>query len=186
MNNVYKKLFELKKLTGKVVKGASNPFFKTKYSDLNSVIDATESALEEVGLLYLDRVEGLELISDIIDIESGEVITTKTPLLLAKQDMQQLGSAITYARRYARMTTLGLQSVDDDGGVASGTVFIRPKQIKEINELILATKTDTVKFLQYFHTDAVKNLTEQAAIQAIKTLTLKKEKGAKDGTDKTN
>jgi len=40
--------------------------------------------------------------------------------------------------------------------------------------------------LQYFHTDAVKNLTEQAAIQAIKTLTLKKEKGAKDGTDKTN
>ena len=106
MKEVYKKLFELKKLTGKVVKGASNPFFKTKYTDLNSVIDATEPALEELGLLYMDRVSNMTLISEIIDIESGETLMTETPLLLGKQDMQQLGSAITYARRYARMTTL--------------------------------------------------------------------------------
>lgn len=177
---VYKKLFEFKKLTGKVVKGANNPFFKTKYSDLNSVIEATDPSLEEVGLLWVDRVKDLTLESDIIDPDSGEVITLITPLLLGKQDMQQLGSAITYARRYNRMTACGLQAVDDDGATASGTVFAKPKQIKEINELILKTKTDASKFLQYFHVDSVKNLTEQAAIQALKTLKLKLDKESKD------
>jgi len=183
MKNVYEKLFEFRKLTGKVVKSANNPFFKTKYADLNSVIEATDPALEEVGLVYIDRVDNLTLISELIDVDSGESIINNTPLLLSKQDMQQLGSAITYARRYARLSMLGLQAVDEDGAMASGTVFARPKQIKEINELILATKTDTVKFLQFFHVDAIKNLTEQAAIQAIKTLTLKKEKGSQDGTN---
>ena len=183
MKEVYKKLFEFRKLTGKVVKGANNPFFKTKYTDLNSVIDATDPALEEVGLVWIDRPNGMNLESDIIDIESGECLTIVTPLLLGKQDMQQLGSAITYARRYNRMTMCGLQAVDDDGSVASGTVFATPKQIKEINELILKTKSDATKFLQYFHVDSVKNLTKDAAIQAIKTLKLKEDK---DGTDKSN
>ena len=180
MNNVYKKLFEFRKLTGKVVKGANNPFFKTKYADLNSVLEATDEALEEVGLMWIDRVEGEVLVSELIDYDTGEAIRSETKLLLSKQDMQQLGSAITYARRYARISMLGLQVVDEDGNVTSGNVFIKPKAIKEINELILKTKTDTVKFLQYFHVDAVKNLTEQASVQAIKTLRLKLEKDAKD------
>ena len=183
MNNVYKKLFEFRKITGKIVKGANNPFFKTKYADLNSVLEATDPALEEVGLVWIDRVNNLTLESDIVDVESGEVLTLTAPLLLSKQDMQQLGSAITYARRYNRLSALGLQVVDDDGSVASGTVFAKPKQIKEINELILKTKSDATKFLQYFHVDSVKNLTEQAAVQAIKTLKIKLEKEEKDGTN---
>lgn len=183
MKNVYKKLFEFRKLTGKVVKSANNPFFKTKYSDLNSVIEATDPALEEVGLLWIDRIEGEVLIYEIIDHESGETIRGEVRLIMNKQDMQQLGSAITYARRYARMAACGLQAVDDDGSMASGTVFATPKQIKEINELILKTKSDAVKFLQYFHVDSVKNLTKDAAIQAIKTLKLK---GDKDGTNESN
>ena len=173
--NVHNKLFEFRKLSGKVVKSANNPFFKTKYSDLNSVIEATDPALEEVGLVYLDRVDGMNLISEIIDIESGESIKNITPLLLNKNDMQQLGSAITYARRYARMAMCGLQAIDDDGGIASGKVFIKPKAIKEINELMLKTKSDAVKFLRVFHVASVKDLTEEASIQAIKTLRLKLE-----------
>ncbi len=183
MKEVYKKLFEFRKLTGKVVKSANNPFFKNKYSDLNSVIEATDSALEEVGLIWIDRVNGMSLESDIVDVDSGEVITLVTPLLLPKQDMQSLGSAITYARRYNRMTACGLQAVDEDGNIASGSVFAKPKQIKEINELVLKTKTDTAKFLTYFHVGSVKDLTEQAAIQAIKTLQLKLDKEVKDGTE---
>ena len=183
MKSVYEKLFEFRKLTGKVVKGANNPFFKSKYADLNSVIEATDPALEEVGLVYIDNIEGLNLVSSLIDVDTGEKIVNSIPLLLSKQDMQQLGSAVTYARRFARLSMLGLQTVDDDGSTASGTVFARPRQIKEINELILKTKSDATKFLQYFHVDSVKNLTEQAAIQAQKTLELKLSKGVKDGTN---
>lgn len=183
MKNVYKKLFEFRKITGKVVKGANNPFFKTKYADLNSVIEATDPALEEVGLVWLDRPTNMTLESDLIDMESGEVLTFVSPLLLGKQDMQQLGSAITYARRYNRLAALGLQVVDDDGATASGTVFAKPRAIKAINELILQTGTDTTKFLRYFHVDSVKNLTEPAAEQAIKTLQLKLDKDEKNGTN---
>ena len=183
MNNVYKKLFEFRKITGKIVKSANNPFHKTKYADLNSVLEVTDPALEEVGLLWIDRPTDMTLESDIIDVDSGEKITLICPMLLAKQDMQSYGSGLTYGRRYNRLAALGLQTVDEDGNVASGTVFIKPKQIKEINELMLKTKTDTQKFLQYFHVDAVKNLTEQAAIQAIKTLQLKAKKEDEDGTN---
>ena len=100
MNNVYKKLFEFRKITSKIVKGANNPFFKTKYADLNSVIEATDPALEEVGLLWIDRPCNMTLESDIVDVESGEKITLIAPLLLNKQDMQQYGSGLTYGRRY--------------------------------------------------------------------------------------
>lgn len=180
MNNIHKKYFELKKMIGKVAKTANNPFFKTKYSDLNSVIEATDPAIEECGLIYIDTSKDGVLKSSLIDVESGESIDTYTSLILSKNDMQQYGSALTYSRRYNRMTLLGLQAVDDDGSATTGNVFAKPKQIKIINELMLATKTDTAKFLQYFHVASVKDLTEQAAIQAIKTLTLKKEKGVTD------
>ena len=53
MKNVYSKLFEVKKILGVVVKGADNSYLKTKYADLNSVIDATEDELNEAGLFGL-------------------------------------------------------------------------------------------------------------------------------------
>jgi hypothetical protein len=176
MKSVYAKLFDFRKLTGKVVKSSNNPFHKTKYADLNSVIEATDPALEEVGLLYIDRVEGDVLITELIDPESGEIIRGETKLILSKQDMQQLGSAITYARRYARLSMLGLQAVDDDGSQASGKTFIKPAQIKRINELILETKTKAADFLGHYHVQAVKDLDQTMADQAEKTLKLKKEK----------
>ncbi len=139
MKNVYSKLFEFRKITGKVVKSASNPFFKSKYSDLNSVIDATDPALEQVGLVYIDRVVDLNLIAEIWDFESGECISSTIPLIMTKQDMQQLGGAITYARRYARMALCGLQAVDDDGNHVSGKTakptMITTQQVSDIQKL---------------------------------------------------
>lgn len=184
MNNVYKKLFEFRKLTGKVVKGKDNPFHKTKYADLNSVIEATDPALEEVGLIWIDRPNGNQLESDVIDVESGEKITLVCPLLLIKQDMQQLGSGITYARRYNRLAALGMQTVDDDANTAGGLVFVKPAQIKKINELILKTKVEVAKILPHYHVSAIKDLTEDRAKDLIKTLELRLEKeGDKDGTE---
>jgi hypothetical protein len=173
---VYKKLFEFRKLTGKVVKSANNPFFQNKYADLNSVIEATDPALEQVGLIYIDRVDGDKLISELVDPESGESIQNHTPLMLAKQDMQQLGSAITYARRYARLAMLGLQAVDDDGGEASGKTFVKPAQIKRIQTLLMDTDTKAPAFLGHYQVQAIKDMTQDVADQAEKTLQLKKDK----------
>ena len=187
MNNVYKKLFEFRKLTGKVVKGKDNPFHKTKYADLNSVIEATDPALEEVGLLWIDRTNESKLESDIIDVESGEKITLVCPLLLMKQDMQQLGSGITYARRYNRLAALGMQTVDDDANISGGLVFAKPAQIKKINELILKTKVEVSKMLPHYKVSAIKDLTQENAKLLIQTLELRLEtQGEKNGTDKSN
>ncbi len=176
MKNIYSRLFDLKQLIGKVVKDANNPFFKTKYADLNSIIDATDPALAEAGLLYVDRIEGNTLVSELIDAETGEKITSTTPLILPKQDMQAFGGAVTYARRYARVTLLGLQAVDDDGAVASGQSFAKPAQIKKINALLIETETDGQKFLSHYKVNAVKDLYELTADDAIHTLELKKSK----------
>ena len=168
MSELYKKLFEFRKLTGKVAKSTSNPFFKSKYADLNSVIEATDPALEEVGLAYIDRVEGKVLISEIIDIDTGDIIRGEIPLILTKEDMQQLGSAITYARRYARMALLGLQAVDDDGNHVSGKVmkeeakveakYISEAQLKKVNTLMSLKKVDRDQIKAHYKVTTLKEL----------------------------
>ncbi len=176
MKSLFEKIKEFRKLTGKVVKGKENPFLKSKYADLNSVIEATDPALEEVGLIYLDRVVGMELHASLIDPDTAEETTATIPLILVKQDMQSLGSAITYARRYARMALFGLQAVDDDGSAAVSQHFITPKQIKEITKLMMETGTDANKFLSHYRVSAIKDMLEPAAVNAIATLKIKKEK----------
>ena len=178
MKNVYEKLFEFRKLTGKVAKGSSNPFFKSKYADLNSVIDATDPALEEVGLVYVDRVEGMNLVSEVWDFDSGEFIQATIQLILTKQDMQQLGGAITYARRYNRMALLGLQAVDDDGNHVSGRntkpmARATQDQILSIQELITKTGTDTQTLLGYYKVKTINELSQPNATHAITALTKK-------------
>ncbi len=173
MKNVYSKLFEFRKLTGKVVKSANNPFFKSKYSDLNSVIDATDPALEEVGLVYIDRVEGMNLVSEVWDFDSGEFIQATIPLILTKQDMQQLGGAVTYARRYNRMALLGLQAVDDDGNHVSGKAkppVASQEQVLQIQALITETRTDLQTILDYFNVKAISELSATNAVTTINKL----------------
>jgi len=182
MKNVYEKLFEFRKITGKVVKGEENPFFKSKYADLNSVIDATDPALESVGLVYVDRIVDLNLIAEIWDFDSGEHISSTIPLILTKQDMQQLGGAITYARRYARMALCGLQAVDDDGNHVSGRTTAKPPQIASqddvltIQGLITQTNSDMVKFLEAYKVQSIAVMSKPQVESAI-TLLTKKLKG---------
>ena len=63
---------------------------------------------------------GMYVTTEIIFEEDGvTVMRTRVPLVLNKQDMQGLGSAITYARRYGIMSLLNLPAEDDDGNQAS-------------------------------------------------------------------
>lgn len=176
MKAINKKLYELRRVTGKIAKNRKNDFLKSSYADLNSIMAATDEMIDAAGLLWLDRVEGMNLITEVIDIESGEAVKSTTPLILGKQDMQALGSAITYARRFVRLTILSLEVSDDDGVAAAGQSFAKPKQIREIQELLLSTGTDAQKFLAHYRVSSVKEMYEATALDALKTLTLKKEK----------
>ena len=122
--SIYKKLNEFKKAVGKVKKDANNPFHKSKYSTIESVLDTVEEPLSNVGLGFVQCVDDMFLETIIYDEESSDTIKSRVPLIISKQDMQQLGSAITYARRYALVSMFGLEQEDDDG---NATLKEKPK-----------------------------------------------------------
>lgn len=107
---------------GKAKKSASNPHFKSKYPDLDSVTDAAMPALNKHGIAVVAPLEKdgdkWLVMTRFIHGESGEVLETPIPLFMSKMDMQGLGSAITYARRYGLMTLSGIAPEDDDGNAA--------------------------------------------------------------------
>ena len=76
----------------------------------------------------IQTVENDKLHSQLIHIKTGEKIESYMDLLTIKPDMQQLGSAITYARRYSLIPMLNIECEDDDGNLASG-------KTKSFNEL---------------------------------------------------
>lgn len=102
-----------------VKKGAANPFFKSKYANLESVIEAAHDALAANGLAVMQGpgpMDGncITLTTRLIHT-SGEWIETDFSLPAGKMDPQAAGSAITYARRYSLMAMLNMPAVDDDG-----------------------------------------------------------------------
>lgn len=116
--SIYVKLLEAKKGFGKLVKNTTNPFFKSKYSDLNALLGVVEPELEKHGLLLLQPVLEGHVVTMIVDVETKETIESRIEIG-THHDPQKLGSAITYYRRYSLQSLLSLQAEDDDGNGAS-------------------------------------------------------------------
>ena len=117
-------------------KSAANPFFKSKYSNLEEVIRAIKEPFADNGLSYMQftMTEGDFAGCDTIVMhESGEWISGPTMIKCSKLDAQGQGSAITYAKRYALQGIAGIPSEDDDGNAASqapkkpAVSFLKPK-----------------------------------------------------------
>lgn len=116
-------LLKAQRKMGAATKDAANPFFKSKYADLGSVMEVVKGPLNEEGISILQPVssrEGSHYVETILLHESGELIASEALRLeLDKTDMQKLGSAITYARRYTLQSLLSIPAEDDD---AEGTM----------------------------------------------------------------
>lgn len=108
------------------VKDSDNPFFKSKYADLASVVEAIRAAFSKNGLSYIQTTDPSEKnevrVSTTILHASGEWFDCGILALpVAKADAQGFGSALTYARRYSLSAAVGVAPEDDDGNAASGT-----------------------------------------------------------------
>jgi len=119
--NIYQKLHEAKLEIGKVAKNAKNPHFKNTYADLNALIEAVEPILLEKGLVLLQPIKEGKVFTVITDITDSNSIESYIDLPI-NLNPQQLGSAVTYFRRYTLQSLLSLQAVDDDGHTASQPV----------------------------------------------------------------
>jgi hypothetical protein len=111
---LYMKLHRAKMHIGKVVKNATNPHFKRSYADINALLETVEPILHENGLILLQPIHDNILLTQIIDIDSGQKVESWLTLPLI-QDPQKMISATTYYRRATLQALLSLQAVDDDG-----------------------------------------------------------------------
>ena len=123
--NIYQKLHLAKQSMGKVVKNATNPHLKRNYADINSIIDTVEPILLDCGLLLMQPIIDDKVYTIIIDIETGDKIESYLTLP-AITDVQRLGGACTYFRRYTLVNLLSLQAVDDDGHEATRAPKAKP------------------------------------------------------------
>lgn len=119
-------LFEaLSKAQGEIeiaAKDSFNPHYRSKYADLAAVWSACRPALVKNGLSVIqtvDEEDGYYAVTTILGHSSGQWILSKLKLLLSKDDMQGLGSAITYARRYSLAAMVGVSPDEDDDGNAA-------------------------------------------------------------------
>ena len=116
-------------------KGATNPFFKSKYADLNAIREAVIPVLNENGITVLQpitHIEGKNFVKTILLHESGEMMESLTEIIYNKtNDAQAQGSGISYARRYSLQSFVCVGADDDDGQKA---VAPKPNATKEVLE----------------------------------------------------
>lgn len=131
---------------GGAVKGSANPFFKSSYADLTSVIRAIKEPCFKHGLSYvqLPHRDGNSIgVTTRLIHTSGQWIEHEFTLPMVKGDPQAAGSAITYARRYALQALFGIPAVDDD----SESAMLRGGQKDEYEALceLLADSIEAIK-----------------------------------------
>lgn len=105
------------------VKDSTNPHYKSKYANINSVIDAVKAPLNNNNIAILQSLSPsddnkLHLTTRLLH-SSGEWIEDTAVCPIQKQDPQGLGSAISYIRRYSISSLCALYADDDDGQSAA-------------------------------------------------------------------
>ena len=122
MSTAIKALIKAQSQMDHVKKDSTNPHFRNRYASLEAVIDATSKVFQANGFAVMQPCGRDELgvyVETLLLHDSGESHSSKVYLVLDKQNMQGLGSAITYARRYGLLGMACLAPEDDDGNDAS-------------------------------------------------------------------
>jgi hypothetical protein len=96
-----------------------NPHFKSKFASLTAIMEHIGPILSKNGLgishHIITEAGSLSLRTRLLH-SGGTTLETEVPLLMAKNDMQSLGSSVTYAKRYAISALLNLVTDEDDDG----------------------------------------------------------------------
>jgi hypothetical protein len=185
IKNLAESLCKAQAEMGGAVKDSKNPFFKSDYADLTSVIKAIKEPFATHGLSYTQfpmNDEGRIGVVTLLMHESGEYLEHSYTLPTTKADPQSAGSAITYARRYALQSIAGIPTADDDAESAmirnnqNKTAVVSEDQAAEIKALLAEHSVDVKIFLQHFKTSAVD---EMLAIHYSKAVSALKAKANK-------
>lgn len=132
-----------------VTKDKVNPFFKSKYADLSSVVETAKPIIGGEGLAiaqFVSNMDGATTLKTFLMHVSGQWIGDEMILHLGKSTPQDQGSAITYAKRYAYCAALGIVSdEDDDGNGGTRAAQSTPASAQTTTKQADAPKTTRVK-----------------------------------------
>jgi hypothetical protein len=129
MKHLFKSLAEFQQEVPTIHKATQG--YGYTYADLPKIFEVINPLLKKHGLGFTQLIHGTDLITIIFHVESGETLESKTNIpqgvaLKGMNDFQVLGSAITYLRRYALSSALGLVT-DKDTDAGGEQIKVEPK-----------------------------------------------------------
>lgn len=188
--NLYKAFLKFQSELKPVQKDAKNPHFRNDYTTLLSVTEHLKEPLSAAGLIILQYTFVVDakpyLKTLLIHSESGEMIEDAMPILCADSKPQSFGSALSYAKRYAKMTITGLTDTleDDDAEKATGRYQNPTQSQPERKKTIpaeLEYKIKTVEahddFVAHSPTKATKEVRSVPVAEIVKLTSFVKSKG---------
>lgn len=128
MKSILKALAKFQAVCPAIKRAENNPFFKSKYASLESIQQHIKPYLNDCGLVVTQAntiINDLPFVqSTVWHVESGESVVSVFPVVAAKANAQDYGSAVSYAKRYSLTGLLNLiiQDEDDDGNRSSQNV----------------------------------------------------------------
>jgi hypothetical protein len=140
-------LVEAQKAFPAIKKSKENKHFGSKYADLSDVLAAVVPALNAQGILLTQPVEDGVLVTRLT--LGAETMETRLPLNLDVKP-QELGSQLSYLRRYSISALLAVASEDDDDGNAASTAKPRRERAAppvNVDGEPLATKDQQGEFV---------------------------------------
>lgn len=151
---------------------------KYDYAPLDEIVSVIKPLMSKYGLSYSFDVKSEDKSTVMITTIYHKEGFSKTSFYAfdslgegSMNQSQKRKSAVTYAKRAGLENALGLVTTgeDDDARRAIDT-FISQTQLDEIKSLLIATKSDTVKFLVFLKVEKLESLTEMEAKNAIHML----------------
>lgn len=166
MKNLYEKLHLIQTKGVQVSKDWVNPHFKSKYMTLDNIIETLAPLLKEQKLLVTHFILQQELVTRVVDVESGELLDSSFGLLAT--DPQKKGSEVTYAKRYNLSALFNIcADEDDDANSVSGSNYA-PKSYENQEQVQWPTewidKAKIAKFIEKLKTGELQAGSQQSAV----------------------
>ncbi len=166
---------------GGAVKDSANPFFKSSYADLTSVIKAIKQPFADNGLSYtqfpVSNENGVGVSTRLMHV-SGQWLEMEYTLPTVKKDPQASGSAIAHASLYALQSIAGIPTADEDADSAmlrgDDKKIISDDQIIAIKKLLDETGADSEKFCKWLKVRSVDQILDIHYDRAVAALEAKK------------
>ena len=180
INEIVKALAKVQSEIQNPKKDANNPFFKSKYSTLDNVIDAYKDLCSKNDLIVLENPvskvdeNGKVLVGIEVQImhASGQFLSFD-PYLLSpvKNDPQGIGSGVTYARRYTLSSVFNIASEEDDDGNSASqnnkSQYQKPTKFKPATQAEIGNLKKEIIAFSKLMTDQGKNVKQEQVEQTL-------------------